>query len=564
MTTYLVTRHEGTRYWARGMAKHGRLPFPIDRMVDHLDPSTLKKGDVVVGTVPFHLAADLRERGIEFWALDIDLPPEDRGKELSGVYLATRGARLTRYEVKRKDTMDVAAKRRAAAAAGSAPAISVIAVSDELAPAAIGWRHHPTPEVCLLASADMKKKAEVLKRWLSAQPDASKVVVLPWDDRDYPTLVDQAESLADELTLKPRRDLVVHLTGGTKPMAMALQRAFGKRSGLFTGRLSGIYVDTGHKRIEEMLAPTLGASPMRSVLGIADLLALRGLAVVRATSAAKGHAKWLARRGLFDLFRSEAAQGWRSAWYALLEPAQWLVNPRKNKGGKNGRLTTYKGSYCTATLKGWHQKPEFHITVNAPEKLKWPALRAALEGDLGKQLHTAGAATLRLTGDQELVIKLDRQDGLDELDFLAGLWMEAWIAAEIAKAGADDWAQGVTMRQGRVENEVDLLVAAGNRLLLIEVKTGRLDAHGKDDSKATEALYKLDAVSERISRLFRDRWLVSLQPIGKEGHERAAAQRIRVFDGPACEGIGDAIREWVAAVALERDCGLQPSRLPAP
>lgn len=564
MTTYLVTRHEGTRHWARAMAKHGRLPFAIDRMVEHLDPTALTKGDVVVGTVPLHLAADLRARGIEFWALDLDISPQDRGKELSGIYLATRGARFTRYEVRKKDAVDVAAKRRSSSVAASAPAISVIAVSVELDPAAIGWRHHPTPEVCLLASASMQEKARVLKEWLRTQPEAPKVVVLPWDDRDYPSLVDQAESLADELTLEVRPELVVHLTGGTKPMAMALQRAFGKRSGLFTGRLSGVYVDTGHKRIEEMLAPALGAEPMRSVLNIADLLQLRGLEVVSATSAAKGYVKWLARQGLFDLLRSEAAKDWRSAWYVLLEPAQWLVDPRKNRAGKNGQRDTYKGAFCSATLKGRQEKPEFHITVDAPGKFNWPGLRAALEGELGQQLHATGAAKLSLVGEHQLVMKLDRQNGLDDLGFLAGVWMEAWIAAEIAQSGADDWAQGVTVRRGRVENEVDLLVAAGNRMLLIEVKTGRLDKEGKEDSKAMETLYKLDSVSEKIGRLFRDRWLVSLQPIGRDANNRALSQSIRVFDGPACGGIGDAIREWIASAALDRDRGLRAFKLPPP
>ena len=247
---------------------------------------------------------------------------------------------------------------------------------------------------------------------------------------------------------------------------------------------------------------------------------------------------------------------------STLSPLERGVNsPWKRK---NGRRDTYKGAFCTATLKGYLEKPEFHITVDAPEKFNWSALRAALEGQFGQQLKATSAAKLSLIGEHQLVIKLDRRNGLDDLDFLAGLWMEAWIAAAIAQSGADDWAQGVTVRQGRVENEIDLLVAAGNRLLLIEVKTGRLDKDDKEDTKAMETLYKFDAVSERIGRLFRDRWLVSLQPIGREGHERAESQGILVFDGAGCEGIGDAIRKWIAAAALERDPGLRASRLPAP
>lgn len=145
MATYLVTRHEGTRIWATAAAKYGRLPFAIDHVIEHLDPSALTKGDVVVGTLPLAMAAALEARGIAFWALDLDLPPDARGQEISGTALyhlyKGLGARFTRYQVRTKESATVAGKAKKPRPAQ--PAIALIPVSEQLAPAAIGWLHQP-------------------------------------------------------------------------------------------------------------------------------------------------------------------------------------------------------------------------------------------------------------------------------------------------------------------------------------------------------------------------------------------------------------------------------------
>lgn len=100
MTTWLVTRHTATVQWVKTMARHKRLPFSIDRVIEHLDVRRLAPGDTVVGTLPLSLAAALHERGMAFWSLDIDIPQSERAKELSALQLACFGARLTRYEVR--------------------------------------------------------------------------------------------------------------------------------------------------------------------------------------------------------------------------------------------------------------------------------------------------------------------------------------------------------------------------------------------------------------------------------------------------------------------------------
>lgn len=93
MTTHLVTRHPGAIEWA---ARQGLAP---DRVVVHLDPDDIRPGDVVVGTLPVHLAARVCARGGRYFNLSVDMPAEARGLELGADELERYGARLEEYAV---------------------------------------------------------------------------------------------------------------------------------------------------------------------------------------------------------------------------------------------------------------------------------------------------------------------------------------------------------------------------------------------------------------------------------------------------------------------------------
>ncbi len=95
MTTYFVTRHQGALDWARAQ---GVEADPLD----HLDPATIAPGDMVIGTLPVHIIAEICTRGGRYLHLVLDLPPEARGKELSAADMTRFGARLEEYDVIRK------------------------------------------------------------------------------------------------------------------------------------------------------------------------------------------------------------------------------------------------------------------------------------------------------------------------------------------------------------------------------------------------------------------------------------------------------------------------------
>ncbi|MBD1206743.1 MAG: CRISPR-associated protein Csx16 [Rhodobacteraceae bacterium] len=96
MTALFVTRHPGAVEWVarRGIGA---------RMVSHLDPGLVRAGDIVMGTLPIHLAAAVCARRARYLHLEIDLPAEARGRDLTADEMERFGARLTEFRVERVD-----------------------------------------------------------------------------------------------------------------------------------------------------------------------------------------------------------------------------------------------------------------------------------------------------------------------------------------------------------------------------------------------------------------------------------------------------------------------------
>lgn len=95
MTTYFISRHRGAWDWAR------RKGFEDATVLQHLDPATLKTGDVVLGTLPVSLAGEVCARGCAFHFLTLDVPQARRGDNLTAEEMDQFGARLERYDVRR-------------------------------------------------------------------------------------------------------------------------------------------------------------------------------------------------------------------------------------------------------------------------------------------------------------------------------------------------------------------------------------------------------------------------------------------------------------------------------
>ena len=92
-TIFFVTRHAGAREWAE---RHGVI---VDEVAEHLDPECINTGDLVIGSLPVHLVAEICRRGGRYKHLSMDIPPSHRGQELSADDMERFGARLEEFRV---------------------------------------------------------------------------------------------------------------------------------------------------------------------------------------------------------------------------------------------------------------------------------------------------------------------------------------------------------------------------------------------------------------------------------------------------------------------------------
>ena len=93
MSVILVSRHAGTLDWFK---KKG---LAIDEHVVHFDTNALKTGDIVVGVLPIHLAAQVCALGCKYYHLEMEVPLEFRGQELTSDQLDLFGAELVPYSI---------------------------------------------------------------------------------------------------------------------------------------------------------------------------------------------------------------------------------------------------------------------------------------------------------------------------------------------------------------------------------------------------------------------------------------------------------------------------------
>lgn len=96
MSTWFVTRHPGALAWLKSQG------LSCDHCVEHLDAKAVRPGDIIIGLLPAHLAADVCDRGAIYLHLSIDLRREQRGRELTVEEMYQAGARLEQIIVRRR------------------------------------------------------------------------------------------------------------------------------------------------------------------------------------------------------------------------------------------------------------------------------------------------------------------------------------------------------------------------------------------------------------------------------------------------------------------------------
>lgn len=496
MSTLFVTRHAGARDW---LARRGHA---VDRITDELtdaDLATLGPGDIVIGTLPVALAAAVCARGAQYLNLVIPaVPRELRGQELDADMLTRLGARIEAFEVwpAAEGAVTVWAAR-----------IQVCIVSDQLLPNLIAALQAPRPQrVYALASERMHSGAERLRELLEAEGVDCEIV--PGLPDDIAALDRWARALAQTLLhAHPGEPVALNATGGTKLMSLALVDAFRR----WLPQADIVYTDTARGRLVSVTQRR--ETPLASVLDLPTHLGAGGAYLI---AAASDVGDWRAQvTGRADL----------SHWYARF-------------AGRLGGFFTQINAMANAALDG-QQPPQ----LVAPEQRFRQPLRQPV---LGAAERARDAGLLELDADHQTV----RFTSAEAAVYLRGGWLEeyAWLCADgagIEHAGCNlhvEWDAGT---RSTPDNELDLVLVHGNRMLVAECKTGRF---GRDSDAGVEqqVLNKLDALSRHAAGALGKTLLLSAWRLSDPARARAAHYRIDVLDSEHLARLPETITNWMA------------------
>ena len=89
---WIVSRHQGAIAWLHAQGWQGT-------QFDHLDIECVNAGDVVMGTLPVNLAAEVCAKKAQYIHLSLRIPFELRGVELSSEQMMYYGADLQAYDI---------------------------------------------------------------------------------------------------------------------------------------------------------------------------------------------------------------------------------------------------------------------------------------------------------------------------------------------------------------------------------------------------------------------------------------------------------------------------------
>jgi CRISPR-associated protein Csx16 len=90
MDYVIVTRHQPAIDWLKLQGIEGQV-------INHVTSLEQIKDKIVIGNLPLHLACEAQE----VWSIELDLPPNRRGTELTIDDMQQYNARLERYKITR-------------------------------------------------------------------------------------------------------------------------------------------------------------------------------------------------------------------------------------------------------------------------------------------------------------------------------------------------------------------------------------------------------------------------------------------------------------------------------
>ena len=365
------------------------------------------------------------------------------------------------------------------------------------------WRPQ---RVVLACSAQMKEAAQNLRQVIQTKGGGIVVDLLDLPDAyDYAALSDAFLSYLAE---HADENIALNVTGGTKLMAVAAQEVF--RS----ARKPVFYVNLESDEVL-VIGEKASSRPLRAKLKVHEMLAAHGYRVSTQQQPQIG-------RELRDL---------------TARLIDHVVGAGRALGALNALARAARDNKLRAELSPSQQDSRALGEI------------VALFADAGL-LHQHGSA---------LIFKSEESRA-----FANGGWLEAHVfealqslrsqvegLSDVAMGVRISFAGGTAKPQGNDRNEIDVAFLYRNTLHLIECKTANLAQAGNaDDSKATEAIYKMESLLKLGGLRTRGMVVDYRGELAKSeaNQKRAAEAGIAIVSGAQLKDFKGAIsRLWLSA-----------------
>ena len=348
-------------------------------------------------------------------------------------------------------------------------------------------------EVWILETPAMKQQRSGANLSQALKPYGADVRCIDFDDSSPQHIAAAAAALAENAL--DGRDVIFHITGGTKLMVLSIYQELALLS-TGSGRLRTLYADTTHQTLDWM-GHTPPQQPMQDVLTLNDLLLLRGYRSTNNTLAAKDQQRAAARADISRAMGEKAAQ--LGKFFSTLA---YMANQADSSGALVQQFQSYPPGGEAAKL-----------------------LRLADQKGL-----------LRWSDDGYDITFTDR----DCARYFAGGWAEEYVFLKftgLLPQGQYAMNVKVIQNQTKTENELDAIAVKNNRVLIIECKSGK-------QHKAQESIYKLAQLVKQVGGLMAQGLYVSAQSLNDADRQRAKEYGIDVLAEGELPQLTAYVRKW--------------------
>lgn len=513
MSTFFVTRHPGARAWAKEQG------FTVDTMhfIENFAPDMVNDGDMVIGTLPVHLIAQVCRKGARYQHLSMEIPPELRGMELDLAQMAACNARLEEYDVALTGL-----NGPSRTAFNQENHIQFCLASDQNEANYLTAAELRPKKVYIFCSAAQRIQNSAMNLQSALKAINIQSEIIPnFPETDLETLrsffARQFQRVRDE---NPGAHCLLNATGGRKDMSFVCSQVFS-----VSENTTVVYLDSQSQKIQVLFpwaAPSLELK--HSLMTIESAMTLRGFEVKsRTTDNQEWQVRVIDRANLTSWLAQKACQ-----FTGFLSALNFTASKAKQQSG-----------FMPFELK------------NKPYNV-----RARDEEVLGRFV-------------EEKLIEWDSENKAirfinnDTREYLNGFWLEEFTWLVLRKFGEADYGSGIEVQhcqQKNIKNEIDFALTRSNRLLLVECKTKNLK---NSLDVGNQELYRIDSLQKQLGGSAATSFLISVTSLNPDIEQRARQNRTVVISGPAIVGLKDAATLWKDGSSAETIQNMLDTKYPA-